>query len=192
MLTAITKRAISSIALIFLLISGHTSLAQEVDTVDVKPFERFWTKPRLVPKVGFGVQETGFGEIGMHFHKIFVHPLSLASAGPYLTVDGVFTPGELIVGPKLGYEITAGLVGLAADITYYSDFDRESVMATPKAGVTLFGYANLYYGRNLKLSDDSFRSISPNRFSLIFTLNPDYHNIREATRKKKRIRSTKG
>jgi hypothetical protein len=161
------------------------------DTVDIKPFERYWTKPRLVPKVGFGVQETGFGEIGAQLHKIYVHPLSLASAGPYVTVDAVFTTDEIILGPKAGYEITAGLFGAAADITYYTDFDREVLMVTPKAGLSVFGYVNLFYGRNIRLSDDSFKSISPNRFSLIFNLNRDYNDIRSAGKKVQRNRDQK-
>ncbi|HYC85404.1 MAG TPA: hypothetical protein VEB86_09290, partial [Chryseosolibacter sp.] len=156
----------SALAAVFFLTAAISVYAQEedIDTVDIRPFERYWTKPRLVPKVGFGVQETGFGEIGVQIHKIYVHPLSLASAGPYFTVDGVFNVDEIIVGPKLGYEVTAGLFGLAADATYYTDFDREVVMLTPKAGFTIFGYANLFYGRNINVSDDRFRSISPNRF----------------------------
>lgn len=159
---------------------------EDADTVDIRPFERYWTKPRVVPKVGFGVQETGFGEIGAQLHKIYVHPLSLASAGPYITVDGVFQTNEIIVGPKLGYELTAGLFGIAGDITYYTDFERESLIVTPKAGLTLFGYANLFYGRNLRISDDYFRSISPNRFSLVFNLNKDYHNIKAAAKRPER------
>jgi hypothetical protein len=175
----------------FFFCAGTLVYGQEADTANVKPFGRYWTKPRVVPKVGFGVQETGFGELGVQLHQIYVHPLSLASAGPYFTVDGVFQTDEIIVGPKIGYEITAGLIGLAADITYYTDFDRESLMITPKAGFTLFGYVNLFYGRNLKISDDSFRAISANRFSLIFNLNPDYHNIHEAARKHKRLKKDK-
>jgi hypothetical protein len=142
-----------------------------------------------VPKVGFGVQETGFGEIGAQFHKIYVHPLALASAGPYVTVDLVFNPDEIIIGPKAGYEFTAGIFGLAADMTWYTDFDRDVVMVTPKAGLSLFGYVNLFYGRNVRLSEDSFKSISANRFSLIFNLNRDYHNIRSAGRKRVREKS---
>jgi hypothetical protein len=161
----------------------------QTDTVDVKPFQRYWTKPRVVPKVGFGVQDTGFGELGVQLHQIFVHPLSLASAGPYITLDGVFLQSdEIILGPKIGYELTAGLLGLAADVTYYTDLERESLMVTPKAGISLFGYVDLFYGRNIALSDDRFKSISDNRFSLIFNLNPDYHNIREATRKNRKNR----
>jgi hypothetical protein len=163
---------------------------KDVDTVNIRPFERYWTKPRIVPKIGFGVQETGFGELGLKLHQIYVHPLSLASAGPYFTVDGIFLKDEIILGPKLGYEFTAGLLGLAADITYYTDFEEEALVITPKAGFTLFGYVNLFYGRNLRLSEHSFRAIAPNRFSLIFNLNPDYHNIREAGKRQKRKKKT--
>jgi hypothetical protein len=183
-----TETRFVKIAMLMLTVSLSTTLfAQEsVDTVRVKPFQQYWTKPRFVPKVGFGVQDTGFGEIGVQLHQIYVHPLSLASMGPYFTVDGVFEPNEVIVGPKIGYEFTAGLLGLAADMTYYTDFDRESLMVTPKAGLSLFGYANLFYGRNIAVSQDSFKAISANRVSIIFNLNRDYHNIHDAVKKRKR------
>lgn len=166
----------------FVLLSTTLMAQEKVDTVNIRPFERYWTKPRVIPKIGFGFQETGFGEIGIQYHKIYVHPLSLASAGPYLTVDGVFTEDEIIVGPKAGYEITAGLIGLAADVTFYSDLDQYSWMLTPKAGLTLFGYCNLFYGRNIRLSDQYFNEISLNRLSLIFNLNRDYHSIKDAAK----------
>src|SRR5687767_13509899 len=173
----IETKVVRLLFLISLLLAEVTAYSQ-VDTVNIRPFERYWTKPRLVPKVGFGIQETGYGEIGVQLHKIYVHPLTLASAGPYITVDVVFQQDNIITGPKLGYEVTAGLVGVGADFTYYTDFDQESFMFTPKAGITLLGFVNLFYGRNMKLSDETFNAISKNRFSLIFNINPDYYNIR--------------
>jgi hypothetical protein len=170
---------------LFLCVVQQSKAQETTDTVHIKPFERYWTKAKIIPKVGFGVQDTGFGEIGIAFHQIYVHPLSLASAGPYMTIDGVFEPDEIIIGPKIGYEVTAGLLGLAADVTYYTDFDRESVMITPKAGLSLFGYANLFYGRNVAISDDTFKAISANRISLTFNLNGDYHHIHEAKRQRR-------
>jgi hypothetical protein len=158
------------------------------DSVNTKPFERYWTKPRLVPKVGVGLQETAFVEAGFQLHKIYVHPLSLASAGPYLTVDGMIRDDEVIIGPKLGYEITAGLFGVAADVTYYSDFENESLVVTPRAGLSILGFVNLFYGRNIPLSDFQFRNIDPNRFSLIFNLNRDYFSVRAAPKKAARIK----
>lgn len=171
----------NNLSLITLLLTFCAAYGQ--DTVDIKPFERYWTKPRLVPKLGIGAQEVAFLEAGIQWHKIYVHPLSLASAGPYFTIDGLVKDDEPIIGPKIGYEVTAGLIGLAADITYYTDFDRESVMLTPKAGLSLLGFANLFYGYNINLSDDQFNIISQNRFSLVFNINRDYFNIRGAGKK---------
>jgi hypothetical protein len=164
------------------------NLASGQDTLNVKPFERYWTKPRVVPKLGFGAQEVAFVEAGIQWHKIYVHPLSLASAGPYITIDGLIKDDEPIIGPKIGYEITAGLIGLAADITYYTDFTSESVMVTPKAGLSLLGFANLFYGYNFNLSDHRFKIISQNRFSLVFNLNKDYFNLRSAGKRPEKVK----
>ena len=166
-----------------LLLPVYALQAQTQDTTNFKPFERYWTKPRIVPKIGAGAQEIAFAEIGIHLHQIYVHPLTLASAGPYFTTDILIKDKDPIIGPKLGYEVTAGLFGFAADFTYYTDFDRESVMFTPKAGLSILGFANLFYGYNIVLSDDEFSHISRNRFSLVFNLNKDYFNLRSANKK---------
>lgn len=173
--------------LLTLLLAGISANSQ--DTVNIRPFEGHWIKPRLIPKVGFGVQDAAFAEVGIAWHKIYVHPLSLASAGPYLTVDGVILENDFILGPKIGYEITAGLIGLAADVTYYTDFDRESLVVTPKAGLSVLGFANLFYGYNITLSEDSFKSISKNRFSLVFNINKDYFNLKAASKKPDKVRA---
>jgi hypothetical protein len=154
------------------------------DTVHRKPFERYWTQSRLVPRLGLGVQDGAFVEAGLSYHQIYVHPLALASAGPYVTVEGVIIEDDYIVGAKAGYEVVAGLFGVAADITYYTDFNRESVVATPKAGVSVFGFVNLFYGYNITLSQDEFKSIDRNRFSLTFNLNRDYFSVRTAQKRK--------
>ena len=175
-------RRIKTICVVSLLLISFASAAQD-SLNNTRPFERYWTKPRLIPKIGLGVMETGFAEVGVQFHKIYIHPLSLASAGPYFTVDGILKDERVIIGPKLGYEITAGLLGLAADVTYYSDFDREAMVFTPRAGVSILGFVNLFYGRNIALSDFQFSAIDKNRFSLVFNLNRDYFDLRNAPRK---------
>lgn len=183
MLTETDMRIIFAGAALFfisMVVKGQDTDIRKADTVNVKPFERYWTKPRLVPKLGFGAQEVAFVEVGVQWHKIYVHPLSLASAGPYLTIDGLIKDDEPIIGPKIGYEITAGLIGLAADVTYYTDFEKESLMFTPRAGLSLMGFANLFYGYNIPLSDEQFGIISRNRFSLVFNINKDYFSLRSA------------
>lgn len=176
--------AIKTVFVFAALLLTIAASAQDMDTVS-QPFERAWTKARIVPKIGLGIQETAFVEAGIQLHKIYIHPLSLASAGPYLTIDGLIIDENFIIGPKLGYEITAGLLGLAADVTYYSDFDKDSWIFTPRAGISVLGFANLFYGRNIFLSDFIFQGIDQNRFSLVFNLNKDYFNLKEARRRKR-------
>lgn len=157
--------------------------AQAADSVAADYFDRYWTRSRLVPKAGIGLQESAYVEVGVAWHKIYVHPLSLASASPYLTVDLIINDDFVIAGPKLGYEFTAGLLGIAADVTYYTDFSEYSLMATPKIGLSLLGFASIMYGYNVPLSDQEFKSISRNRVSLTFNLNRDYLNLKEAPRR---------
>ena len=181
----LTEIPVTKIVIVFaVLLLTLAASAQDMDTVS-QPFERAWTKARIVPKIGLGVQETAFVEAGIQLHKIYIHPLSLASAGPYLTIDGLIIDENFIIGPKLGYEITAGLIGLAADVTYYSDFDKDAWIFTPRAGISVLGFANLFYGRNIFLSDFIFSGIDQNRFSLVFNLNKDYFNQKEARRRKR-------
>lgn len=178
-------RPVKLLALITLLLIACTARSQ--DTVNIRPFERYWTQPRIIPKIGLGVQDVGFIDAGVQLHQIYVHPLSLASAGPYLTVEGVILEDDFILGPKLGYEVTAGLIGLAVDFTYYTDFEREALMITPKAGLSVLGFVDLFYGYNISVSEDSFKSISKNRFSLIFNVNPDYFNLKAAGKRHRKL-----
>jgi hypothetical protein len=172
-------------ALMVLLSAPCVLKAQEekTDTVNIKPFERYWTKPRIVPRIGGGVQESAFVEVGVAWHKIYVHPLALASTSPYFSIDGIVKDGDPIIGPKIGYELTAGLIGLAADVTYYTDFEKKSLVLTPKAGLSLLGFANLFYGYNIPLSDHTFGIIDRNRFSIVFNINRDYFNLKSAEKR---------
>jgi hypothetical protein len=132
------------------------------------------------------VQESAFVEVGIAWHKIYVHPLALASTSPYFSIDGIVKDGDPIIGPKIGYELTAGLIGLAADVTYYTDFENDSWMVTPKAGLSLLGFANLFYGYNIPLSNESFGIIDRNRFSIVFNINRDYFNLKSAEKRQHR------
>ena len=76
-------------------------MAQGADSIyHNKPFERYWTQPRLIPKAGLGMQERGFVEVGLQWHNIYKHPLSLISKGPYATVDIFIDDSNILVGPK--------------------------------------------------------------------------------------------
>jgi hypothetical protein len=188
MLTGKTFGAIAA----FLLIAGTASAqtTSHADSVD-SPFERFWTQPRTVPKFGVGVQDRAFFEVGLQYHSIYRHPLGLASQGGYITVDVFLDNKNLLLGPKAGYEVTVGIFGIAADVTYFIDQNyneagenRRSWVFTPKAGLTIFGFADLFYGYQIPISDQEITSIYRNRFSLVFNLNRDYFNLQEAPRRR--------
>jgi hypothetical protein len=179
---------------IFLIIASASQvMAQGADSVYRNTlFERYWTKPRLVPKAGLGMQDRGFVEVGLQWHNIYKHPLTLISKGPYTTVDVFIDDSNILVGPKLGYEITVGVVGFALDATYFIDYNydgenhtRNAWVTTPKAGFTILGFADLFYGYSIPLSKQTIDSVSRNRLSLLINLNRDYFNIKEARRKKK-------
>ncbi|HEY3404480.1 MAG TPA: hypothetical protein VGK59_13920 [Ohtaekwangia sp.] len=178
---------------VFFLNAAVMLCAQDLDTVTTKPFDTFWTRPRTVPKIGVGVQDRAFLEIGLQWHNIYKDPLIVASKGPYCTIDLFIDESNLLLGPKLGYEFTAGVIGTAIDLTYFIDqnyneqgSDRESLVLTPKIGLTILGFADLFYGYQIPLSEVEITSIYRNRFSLVFNLNRDYFNLKEAPRKYRR------
>jgi hypothetical protein len=171
---------------IVLLLFGAELFAQQQDTLQSVSFGMSWTKPRYVPRVGIAVQETTSFEAGVARHRIFIHPLSLASTSTYLAAEAMIRDDNFVFGPKAGYEFTVGLIGVAADMTYYTDTHKGSLVFTPKGGLTIFGFVNLYYGRNISLSHDTFSYISNNRFSITFHINRDYFDLKEAPKKRLR------
>jgi hypothetical protein len=179
----------SWIALIFLLcvICSHDGQAQHADSVLKTPFHRYWTQQRLVPKLGVGAQDRAFFEVGLSWHHIYKHPLTLLSKGPYCTVDIFVDKSNFLIGPKVGYEFTAGLIGVALDVTYFIDrnygaerIDRTAWVTTPKVGLSVLGFANLFYGYEIPLSSERISSISRHRFSIAFNLNRDYFDLKAA------------
>ena len=174
-----------------LILAPLSSFAQSTDSVDTKVFETYWTRERFVPKIGVSVQNRAFLELGIQWHHIYRHPLSLASKGPYASVDIMVDDRNLLIGPKAGYEFTAGVFGAALDVTWFFDrdynregLDRRAIVATPKAGLTLLGFMNFFYGYQIPLSEVRITSISRHRFGLIFNVNKDYFNVKSAPRKR--------
>jgi len=174
-----------------LILGAHSLYGQASDSVTHPPFERYWTKSRIIPKVGIGAMDRAFVEVGVQWHSIYRHPLTLLTHGPYSTVDVFINNSNLLLGPKVGYEFTAGLVGAAVDLTYFIDHNydgeggnRQAVMVTPKIGISVFGFANLFYGYSIPLSNETLSTISRNRFSLVFNINRDYFDLKEAPRRR--------
>ena len=178
---------------------AHSLLAQVEKDKEVKgndleivhtPFERYWTKPRIIPKIGVGTMDRAFVELGVQWHDIYKHPLTLVTKGPYCTVDVFIDDSNILLGPKLGYELTAGLFGAAVDMTYFIDHNydheggnRSGIQLTPKVGISILGFADLFYGYAIPMTEEKISTITRNRFSLIFNLNKDYLDIKDARRR---------
>ena len=181
--------------LIIVLLAGvmyaHPTVGQHADSLFSTPFQRYWTQQRLIPKLGVGTQDRAFLEVGLYWHHIYKHPLTLMSKGPYCTVDVFIDNSNFLVGPKLGYEFTAGVFGASLDVTYFIDNnynedgdDRTAWVTTPKVGLSILGFADLFYGYEIPISSERITTISRNRFSLVFNLNKDYFDLKQAPRKR--------
>lgn len=174
-----------------LVMSGNKVFAQEKDSVVSSPFHRYWTKPRIIPKFGVGAQDRAFVEVGIQWHSIYRHPLTLLSHGPYTTVDVFIDNSNILLGPKLGYEATMGLFGAALDMTYYIDHNydgeggnRNGIVITPKVGISILGFANVFYGYTIPMTEERISTITRNRFSLVINLNTYYFDLKDAPRKR--------
>ena len=187
-------------ALIFVLAVGTQSLFAQVENdnkaevtdfeVLSTPFERYWTKARIIPKIGIGTMDRAFVELGVQWHDIYKTPLTLITKGPYCTVDVFIDNSNILLGPKLGYEMTAGLFGAALDMTYFIDHNydgeggnRNGIQLTPKVGISILGFADLFYGYAIPLTEERISTITRNRFSLVFNINKDYFDLKEARRR---------
>jgi hypothetical protein len=178
----------------FFLLGGfffHFASAQQTDSISTTPFKRYWTEQRLIPKLGVGSQDRAFVEVGLYWQNIYRHPLTLMSKGPYFTVDVFIDDSNFLIGPKLGYEFTAGMFGASIDVTYFIDrnygkegINRNAWVTTPKIGISVLGFADLFYGYEIPISREGITSISRNRFSLVFNLNRDYFDLSQAPRKR--------
>lgn len=181
------------VVLIGLILTGTSQLRGQDSVYQThRPFEKYWTKSRIVPKIGVGAMDRAFVELGIHYQSIYRHPLTLFSHGPYSTVDVFIDDSNILIGPKIGYEATAGLLGAAVDLTYFIDHNydgeggnRQAVMVTPKAGISVLGFANLFYGYSIPLSEEKIGTISRHRFSLVFNINRDYFDLKDAPRRKR-------
>jgi hypothetical protein len=186
-----TDRILRGIAALMVVLSTHLANAQDLDsTKQGGPFQKYWTRARTVPKIGAGVQDRAFVEIGLIYQSIYRHPLSLASHGGYFTVDVFVDDKNLLLGPKAGYEFTAGFLGIGGDVTYFIDnnyneegHNRRAWVVTPKAGLSILGFANLFYGYQIPLSDERITTIYRHRFSITLNLNRDYFNLNDAPRR---------
>ena len=128
----------------------------------------------LALRLGAGLTPHLYGEGGVSFHRYHYRFLKSTSSAFYAALEIKPTMymdrGFLMLGPKMGYELSAYGIAAAAEAKYQSDGKNKDFVLTPKAGFSLMGLANLMYGYNVSFNNYPFPGIGRHQFSLIFNL----------------------
>lgn len=177
-----------NIICILVLISGMASA--QVDSLQNQPASNYWTKPRWAPRIGTGAQDRAFFEVGVIRQSLYKGTFLRASKGFYLTTDIFVDQANIILAPRTGMEVTTGALVLATDVAWMIDYNynkesglRNAWIITPRVGLNLLGFANVYYGWTIPISKIEIRSLTRNRIGIVFNLNKDCFNIRSAPRR---------
>jgi hypothetical protein len=68
-------------------------------------------------------------------------------------INYAYTGNTSFVGPKVYFQGTFAVLTAQAGVDYLSDFKNSSgLRCTPKAGLTLFGFVSVLYGRSINLT----------------------------------------
>ena len=120
---------------------------------------------------GVILQRQLMGEIGINY----VMFASESSCGPdgfavlKLTSEFSSYHGNLLLGPKIGFEINATVIALKLSVVNYTDFKTNDTRLVPEIGFGT-GFIDFFYGRNISLSKSKYDVISKNRFSITVNL----------------------
>lgn len=133
-----------------------------------------WSKTRLVARCGVGVQKSVCAELGVAMHAYKGSNFVWYSRAYYLSFE--FTPSfsgghENIYALKTGYEIAAMPFIIGIEAKYQTSFRNSNFVATPKAGLTVMGVVNLFYGYNITPWRDPFSNIGHHQFSIAVNIN---------------------
>ncbi|MDO7847719.1 hypothetical protein Q5H92_15220 [Hymenobacter sp. M29] len=94
--------------------------------------------------------------------------------GPSVGLEMGAGPRHYVLAPKLSYEATAAFCGARLDVAYYTvNFRTSGLRLTPQAGLSLWGFLNLFYGYSIPLTGSELPELGQHRigFHLNFTDN---------------------
>ena len=93
--------------------------------------------------------------------------------GPSAGLEVAGGAGQFVLGPKIGYEGTTGLVGSRVDLIYYLNYLGDSnrtlpgdLRLIPQVGLALGGILNVYYGYAIPIAGRELRGLGYHRFTL--------------------------
>lgn len=165
--------------LIPFLLSFKCSYSQ--DTIADKFGKTEITNMNLI-RFGLGVQKSFYTELGVSRNVFVQDNIGAASLTYYSALE--FTPSFSknrlsVYGLKGGIEYcttAGGLTAMCLEIKYLSNFEKEDVIITPKAGLSAFGLVSIFYGYNLSILHDSFPQIGHHQLSIIININKKTYN----------------
>ncbi len=128
-------------------------------------------------RVGAGIQENVFAEVGFARHKAENTKCYFGSKPPhgyYSTLEWTAKTQNKknVFGIKVGYETSLSIVSTAIEAKYLTNFENKDFVITPKIG---FGSGDWYvfYGYNISTNVNPFGNVGKHQFSIVFNLNKD-------------------
>jgi hypothetical protein len=148
----------------FLLSAGQDTL-----TIRHRPGYKKWTDFATVPRVGAGIQNTAYVELGLARHRFCFNDLGVASSAYYAAIE--WTPIKNIYGIKGGYEMNARTAALGLEVKYQTSLLIHDIVLTPRIGLGGAGIVNVFYGFNISFFKLPFPAIGRHQFSVVFNYN---------------------
>ncbi len=125
-----------------------------------------WDSKQFEPRFGLGYQRSIMVEAGVGYHWSggdIVRPLSTAVYSS-LEFSSFSKP---VYGVKIGAETIGGMGIGGIDLKYLTNSRHHDLVITPKAGLSIFGTINAFYGYNISTNNYPFENIGKHQFSLI-------------------------
>jgi len=129
------------------------------------------TLKQISVRVGAGLQDSFYTEIGATLHECTYGCTGFFSKGFYSAIEWVPTKNDDIYGLKVGCEFNAFLLNLGLELKYQTDFTYKDIVITPKIGLGMYGDINIFYGYNISTYNSPFPNINNHQLSIILNLN---------------------
>ncbi|MEZ4805283.1 MAG: hypothetical protein R2852_07325 [Bacteroidia bacterium] len=87
-------------------------------------------------------------------------------SGTRIGIESNLNMDNLILAPKLGYEMNAGVLCFRGNVISYFDNNTVDLRILPEVGITAFGVLSIMYGYSIPMLNQRSESIRRSRFTL--------------------------
>ncbi|WP_299186178.1 hypothetical protein [uncultured Aquimarina sp.] len=133
------------------------------------------TYKRFSGRVGAGIQNSFYSEIGLSRHTCTYSDVGFFSNDYYIAIEWNPVSEKDVYGVKMGYEMNMiPLLNLGIEGKYQTNFDTNDFVITPKIGLGIFGDVNIFYGYNISTNGNPFPDIGKHQFSIVLNLHKNF------------------